>query len=81
MTLVPKAVRKEVEDRSGGNCEFPGCFNVSTEFHHRKLRSQGGKHTADNILDLCRIHHRAIHDNPKVSYERGWLVHSWDEAS
>jgi hypothetical protein len=29
-------------------------------------------------LAVCKVHHIWIHENPAMSYERGWLVKSWD---
>jgi hypothetical protein len=78
MTPVPPHIREEVEARSGGTCELPDCTQAASQFHHRKMRSQGGSHSATNLLHTCQIHHLWIHENPAKSYERGWLVRSWD---
>lgn len=85
MTPVPPKVRAEVEERSGGRCEMPTlavrCPMRATHMHHRKMRSQGGDHSAANLLHLCGFHHDYIHAHPAESYANGWLVRSWDEAS
>lgn len=73
-TVIPWTVRQEVEARSGGLCEWPSCPEQATDLHHRLMRSQGGKHTVENLAALCRSHHRHIHDHPAQSYESGWLI-------
>ncbi len=61
------------------NCELrlDGCWGTATDTHHRKLR----RHKDGSVLRLCVPCHRYIHDHPKESYERGWLVHSWDDTA
>jgi hypothetical protein len=49
--------------------------------HHRKMRSQGGTDDPSNIMFVSPELHRFIHDNPGLSYARGWLVKSWQEPS
>lgn len=41
--------------------------------HHLKPRSRGGKHTSENLIDLCFICHRWVHDNPSEATKRGLL--------
>ena len=31
------------------------------DFHHKILRSQGGKDIAENLVRLCRVHHTEAH--------------------
>jgi hypothetical protein len=54
-----------VKRRSGGRCEIRsvhGCDGRATDFpHHRKLRSQGGSNSIDNLLDVCVSGHYWIH--------------------
>lgn len=63
-------------------CEVmvPGVCNGRGEhWHHRKLRSQGGRHEPVNGLMVCHLCHEWIHRHPALSYEAGWLVRSLDE--
>lgn len=73
---IPDTVRADVAARSGGRCEaqHPGCTIRATEMHHRLMRSAGGKHTVENLLDLCTAGHRYIHGHPNWSYEQGYLL-------
>jgi hypothetical protein len=70
-------VRRLVRRRAGGKCEAhctKNCTSAIRHFHHRLLRSQGGKGTLDNCLGVCAWCHSWIHDHPLESYMRGWLI-------
>lgn len=77
---IPLAIRRAVHERSGGMCECQ-CGRPAVHIHHRKLRSQGGKHEMDNLLDLARECHDAAHANPERGYALGLLVPSWASPS
>ena len=55
---------------------YPKCYGGKA-FHHRKLRSAGGTDERENLIWVCESHHRHVHDHPALSYENGWLRHSW----
>ena len=60
-------------------CEVmvPGvCGYRARQWHHRKLRSQGGTNEASNGLAVCHMCHDYIHKNTGAAYEKGWLVKS-----
>lgn len=76
---IPPDIRRLVMQRAGHQCEVmtdPLCTTRAEEWHHRKLRSQGGEHTVENGLGICPACHRHIHLNPGQSYQEGWLVKS-----
>jgi hypothetical protein len=77
-TKVPATVRAAVEQRSRGRCEIehPRCTGEATQMHHRLRRSQGGPHTAENLLHLCNAGHQYVHHHTGLSYEKGWLIRS-----
>lgn len=76
LTVIPDEVKAEVRARSRGRCEIehPDCSGYAAHYHHRQLRSQGGPHTAENLIHLCATMHRRIHGHPEASYRLGWLV-------
>ena len=76
---MPEHVAEAVIERSGGKCEAMGtffCDGPAQQLHHRRMRSQGGKHTVQNLLALCASCHSWVHRHPKESYRLGWLVRS-----
>lgn len=79
-TIIPAASRKEVRRRSGGKCEIvhDGCLGMGTSMHHRKLRRHGD-HRPCNLIHVCAVMHRRIHDDVEVSYGQGWLVRGHDD--
>jgi len=53
-----------------------------THLHHRKLRRHCTKEERNapwNLLEVTPELHRYIHENVAESYERGWLVRSWQD--
>ena len=57
-----RAVRRAVFRRDGGKCRVPGCRHaVYTDVHQLVRRSEGGKHSLDNLVTLCAAHHHATH--------------------
>ena len=65
-TLSP-ALRRALAVRDR-RCRFPGCNNSRfVEAHHLEHWSQGGRTDLDNLISLCRRHHRLVH-------ERGYTV-------
>ncbi len=59
-------LRKALDVRDGG-CRFPGCGSRYTQAHHAIPWSEGGETKLDNLILLCRFHHKAVH-------EGGWRV-------
>jgi hypothetical protein len=59
---IPPAIRRALEARDGG-CRFPGCgVRRFTAGHHVKHWAHGGETKLDNLLLLCRHHHRLVHE-------------------
>ncbi len=69
-------VRAQVAARSGGICEIRAACDGrrAVHVHHRRLRSQGGKHALENLLHVCAACHHYAHSHPALAYERGWLL-------
>lgn len=77
--VIPARVRKQVHERSGGICEFVDkhgnrCTFWGTCLHHRKKRSQGGKHTAENLADSCWYHNDWAEREKVEAVKLGWTI-------
>jgi hypothetical protein len=59
---IPAAIRRALMRRDGG-CRFPGCQNHRfVDGHHLHHWTRGGETRLDNLVLLCRKHHRAVHE-------------------
>ena len=59
-TISP-ALRRALAARDR-QCRFPGCGNVRCDSHHIQHWADGGRTALDNLVLLCRRHHRAVHE-------------------
>ena len=59
-TISP-ALRRALASRDG-HCRFPGCRNRRTDAHHVVHWADGGETVLENLVLLCRRHHRAVHE-------------------
>jgi hypothetical protein len=66
--VVPGALHRALKALDKG-CRFPGCdYPLAwTDAHHVKHWADGGSTTIDNLVLLCRRHHRRMH-------EGGWTM-------
>ena len=58
---VHPALRRALHHRDG-SCRFPGCGQSRCDAHHVEHWADGGKTQLENLLLLCRHHHRALHE-------------------
>jgi hypothetical protein len=59
---VPPALRRALQARDAG-CRFPGCSHRRfVDAHHIEHWADGGKTSIDNLVLLCRRHHRLVHE-------------------
>jgi hypothetical protein len=63
---IPAPIRTALSLRDKG-CRFPGCDRPPewTDGHHIKHWADGGETSLQNLVLICRRHHRMVH-------ERGW---------
>ncbi|HEX2166058.1 MAG TPA: DUF222 domain-containing protein [Longimicrobiales bacterium] len=59
---VPPAVRRALAHRDR-TCRFPGCDLRFCDAHHIVHWADGGVTSLDNLVLLCRRHHRAVHED------------------
>jgi len=59
---IPPAMRRALRFRDKG-CRFPGCTNTRfVDGHHIKHWADGGETSLENLVQLCRHHHRLVHE-------------------
>ena len=59
--VVPRRIARALRIRDGG-CRFPGCGQRHwTDAHHIRHWMDGGETSLDNLITLCRFHHRSLH--------------------
>jgi hypothetical protein len=59
---IPPAIRRALHRRDGG-CRFPGCSCARfVDAHHIVHWADGGETAMDNLVLLCRRHHRLVHE-------------------
>lgn len=59
--VISTAVRRALAHRDGA-CRFPGCNAKLCDAHHVKHWANGGETKLENLIHLCRRHHRAVHE-------------------
>jgi hypothetical protein len=69
---IPAHIRTALRVRDNG-CRFPRCDRPSewTDGHHITHWVDDGDTSLDNLVSLCRPHHRKVH-------EEGWRIHIAD---
>jgi hypothetical protein len=87
VSRIPQEVIDAVNARANGDCEACGkpLDSEGYDYHHRKLRSQGGKDEAVNLMLVhaglrgrCHnLHQNSIHQNPNRSKDLGHIVPRW----
>jgi hypothetical protein len=59
---IPPAIRRALNTRDGG-CRFPGCIRQRyVDAHHIEHWADGGETKLSNLVTLCRLHHRLVHE-------------------
>jgi len=58
---VPPSISRALKLRDK-TCRFPGCCQSRhVDAHHIKHWAEGGETSLDNLVTLCRFHHRQLH--------------------
>ena len=59
---IPTALRRALENRDRNQCQFPGCTSRHCDAHHVVHWADGGETKLSNLVQVCRFHHRALHE-------------------
>jgi hypothetical protein len=60
---IPIVTRRAIEIRDGRRCRVPGCkHRLWLDIHHLEEYAKGGRHDRENLMLLCRYHHRMYHE-------------------
>ena len=81
---IPPAIRRALAARDR-RCQFPGCESRRCDAHHLHHWADGGVTRLDNLVLLCRRHHRSVHEEGsrielledgevQVTHPGGWPV-------
>ena len=61
--IIPPGMRRALRMRDDG-CRFPGCTHKHfIDGHHIEHWADGGETRMDNLVQLCRHHHRLVHEH------------------
>ena len=72
---IPPAIRRALTARDR-RCCFPGCESRHCDAHHVHHWADGGATRLDNLVLLCRRHHRVVHeDGFGVTMREGGVAH------
>jgi len=59
--VIPPNIQRALKIRDT-SCQFPGCCSRDyLDAHHIKHWADGGETKMDNLMMLCRFHHRELH--------------------
>jgi hypothetical protein len=68
--VVAPALKRRVLHRHGWKCAVPHCkCRLWLHIHHLDAWADGGRTTDENLVPLCSIHHRIVHDG-RLSVQR-----------
>ena len=80
--MISPALRRALASRDR-HCRFPGCEARRCDAHHVRHWADGGATKLENLVLLCRRHHRAVHEEgfgltldakgePRFTQPNGW---------
>lgn len=58
---IPADVKRIVDDRSKGTCEYPLCLRPAVTYHHTRRYALRPNHDPAYIVHLCKIHNALAH--------------------
>lgn len=76
--LVPRWLRRLLQRRDHGMCQFPGCESEHRlHAHHIIHWANGGPTELENLISLCHFHHHSVHEGGWniVTTDHGWAFY------
>ena len=76
--LVPRWLRRLLQRRDHGMCQFPGCESEHRlHAHHIIHWANSGPTELDNLISLCHFHHHSVHEGGWniTTTTSGWAFH------
>jgi len=72
---IGSSLRRALAARDSG-CMFPGCTNRRwVDAHHVRHWAHGGRTDLANLVELCRRHHRLVHEGGfRLRFENGTVT-------
>jgi hypothetical protein len=67
---IPPAIRRALTARDT-RCQFPGCAGRRCDAHHIQHWADGGATRLENLVLLCRRHHRTVHEGGVSLFRAG----------
>lgn len=49
--------------------------------HHVQKASDLGEYTVENLVTLCAFHNGLMEDQPRLAYDLGMVVRSWEDGA
>jgi hypothetical protein len=79
--VVPGHIRRALMERDGV-CQYPGCHESRyVDAHHIVHWADGGETSLDNLVILCRHHHRQLHRGSFDLAELGVSAETFSDKS
>lgn len=75
---MDEELRMRVLRRDGWRCQLTVAHDCRGDLHvhHRRLRSQGGPDTMENLVSLCPVAHDWVHGHRAEAEELGMILRS-----
>lgn len=76
--IVPRRIRRLLERRDNGMCQYPGCESEHRLHAHHVIHwSKGGPTELWNLVSLCHFHHHSVHEGGWniTATINGWVFH------
>lgn len=80
--IVPRRIRRLLERRDNGMCQYPGCESEHRLHAHHVIHwGKGGPTELWNLISLCHFHHQSVHEGGwnVAASPHGWIFHDLND--